>query len=930
MNVGETQATSRIWRLTAVFALALIVRLVYNLYIAQHRIVDVGDSFYYLTAGRTLAKLVRESQSIEVFFSQLCAGAQYVPGSFNSFSSLGLSDRLLIDGPIYPSYLAAIFLITGKALETAAFNASQLTFAIANSLTDSLLAVVIAFLGEISFGVAAGVLAGVLWSFYLPAVINTQQCYGEPVVALILSAFLAALFYQSKQCGKRRDSEGKGKPDLLLSLLVGWLAGLVMLAKPAFVLLPPLMLALHLIAMAFAGRLRGRAFSAASLLLGTLIALTPWLLYTSTVSGAPRLIVNRAPGYNLYIGNFLPTDGWKTCPVVEGIPDSVVDARRYIDSEIERRPAEFFSLLLRKIPRLWAGVWNDFHSTAFGISYKWQNIGQALYQFLFIIGLAVGCAGRLKQTRSFSFCAAMTLGYAVAFHYIYVLFEPVPRYAFTAMPLVIVLAAGGLSLLAMSVLSLGKKERRRFIFQSVCLIAFFAILASAFYSFSFPVALFWSVCPASWDLRVVLAGVFALLFLLLGYATYCILRTAKISGPISAVVLIKCFTITALIAAACALSDPAFLEWDITLPKEKSLINLPIDLPNIGKDLPPKIYILADVQAKTGAPALAFTVNGHEIETYGLPLYELTSASPDIPKLINLQSRNMDVDSRTFRQWWVFPVDTRLFTFNGLNTITIDVKGRNQVRVFGDYGKPLVDTTGGESCSYPSLTTFSWSKGFLTAECLDPRVYESTYFRGRAHVAVMAGRTAPGYNSLGGKEFPGVLRVRLAVPMLGRIDSEALGRPVQLFGQQGERQILGQYPIVFDCPMISLEEPLAQASVLHFQAQMRRRDVSVPATMALALEHDGDRQLFNSAWQPSCLRLDRDWQDVDFKTLLPAKADGWKTLRAHLLLSPFPGDRLYLHQKEALRDKIEVRDIKIEILPPPIPGGGAKGALKLL
>jgi len=101
VNVGAIRPASTTWRLLALFLLALVTRLVYNLYIALHRMPDVGDSFYYLTAGRSLATLVRESQSILIFLSHLCAAAHFDPDRCNSFSSVGLSYSLLTDGLRY-------------------------------------------------------------------------------------------------------------------------------------------------------------------------------------------------------------------------------------------------------------------------------------------------------------------------------------------------------------------------------------------------------------------------------------------------------------------------------------------------------------------------------------------------------------------------------------------------------------------------------------------------------------------------------------------------------------------------------------------------------------------------------------------------------------------------------------------------------------
>jgi hypothetical protein len=679
--------------------------------------------------------------------------------------------------------------------------------------------------------------------------------------------------------------------------------------------------------------------SFASLFLGVVLTLSPWLLYTSTVTGAPRLVVNRAPGYNLYIGNYLPTDGWKTWPVVDGIPDAVADAEKFIASEFERQPLNLASLSLRKIPRLFAGVWNDFHLSAFGVSYNLQNIFQALYLLLATLALMIFTAGKLKSVKPFSYAASLTMAWAVAFHFIYVLFEPVPRYAFTAMPLVLTLAAGGLVAFVRALAAVpSKKLRARTAWQYLFLILLFGIFSAALYRFWSPVGFLVVITKNASQLRQFSALFFFLVFVFFGFAFGRLLQRSGCGGFLCYWIGAKTFLLTALVAVAGALSEPAFFEWSYKLGGEPvSKITTNLALPDLGGSEPATVFLMADAQADDGPPALTFTMPDHgPVRSFPVPhtvtpqpisLCEVTAASKDIPTLLNLQGRMMDRDQRSFRQWWLYPIDARLLLFGGDNMIEVSAaQPKHAVKIFADYVEPSPEAGACESADLPSMTMFSWSKGFLTADCRDPRVYENTYFRGRATAVYLN-------DSRAGQPINGALRLRVAVPMLGQnVQSLALPGSIVLLDAPEERLVTGISPnsFLFVSDLKSLAAPVAPASLLHFRAKMRTNHPDVPAIEAISLEVGQAKTLYSPIWQPSCLRLDKDWREVDFTTILPANTKAWRELTAHLLLSPYPSDRLYLHRQEALKDVIYVKDLKLEILPPFNPGGRASGVLKLL
>jgi hypothetical protein len=222
-----------------VLLLALTIRVVYNLFFFQHRICDIGDSSYYLTAGKALADLVRASWSethLSDFLVRLCQPTSVIPGSFQSFSSTNLSDRLLLDGPIFPSYLAGLFLLIGAqagAAANLALNAHSQFYAIANSVVDSFSCAIGLRLCE--FGLRSQdwlAWLALVMALYAPSIINTQQCYGEPFAYFLLCCW-ALLACFAELAGWIKVQLIVVRASLCLSeLLFCWLCSVVCLCWP--------------------------------------------------------------------------------------------------------------------------------------------------------------------------------------------------------------------------------------------------------------------------------------------------------------------------------------------------------------------------------------------------------------------------------------------------------------------------------------------------------------------------------------------------------------------------------------------------------------------------------------------------------------------------------------------------------------------------
>lgn len=938
------------WQPLLVLLLALTIRVVYNLFFFQHRICDIGDSSYYLTAGKALADLIRASWSethLSDFLVRLCQPTSVVPGSFQSFSSTNLSDRLLLDGPIFPSYLAGLFLLIGAqtgATANLALNAHCQFYAIANSVVDSFSCLLVCAFTSLAFGRKTGLLAGIGMALYAPSIINTQQCYGEPFAYFLLCCWTLLLVLLS-------GSGSSGKLRLLNYFLLALFSGLLMLAKPAFVFLPWLGIAVYLVASVVFkggsnpvhGSIDGQVVAAVSkggsplstfalplltFALGLAVALAPWLGFTRSVSGQTMLVVNRAPQYNLYIGNYLATDGWKTWPTQPNIPNTMADAKAFVMDEFKSSPLALIGLFLRKIARLTVGVWNEFQYPVGIFTIVEQNIWQGVLLLLSCLGLA---AALNKEDR---IAKALALAFAaiILFHLMYACFEPVPRYAITAMPLVMAFAAQGVLTFYSACLQAKNGSQRGLLFSLV----FWGLSGlNWLYRFASPVAPFalvFSTCSFE-QIRILVAfcwcAYFVWLFVLLAQILDLSNGYAKLSR-LAIVSLVASAALSVLCTAAFFLQDPALSESSILLapggPGFPAKVRFP--LAELEQELPTQLpgplpsyfrqfdsLLLVDCETTAPPPVLVVSVNGRSFPARTALMWnELLPAEKDVPVIIDLQSRAMSVDKRKFRQWWAVPFSTGALRKSLENELTLSVPtGSQPVRVFADW----VNNSTKSDVLIPSLTKFSWTKGFLTFDHRDSRPYEL-----RPASPLTMSELKSSYFA---KLLP-QLRLHLAIPRLpqavtlitGAVPNPPLGHGSKsILTHAAEHVVTGGDPRTFRLQVpVSENELTANMRVdFSFEVGMSKGPRPVEVELAFSGTKAGQPITWRSQWQPASIKADSEWQRYTYSNLLPADFDQWRNITCTVSMAPFAADQLYLHPKEAQRSQMTVRNLLVEVSP---------------
>ncbi len=116
--------------------------------------------------------------------------------------------------------------------------------------------------------------------------------------------------------------------------------------------------------------------------------------------------------------------------VVSGIVDN-----------LEKHPLEMIALELKKIPRLWAGGWNEFRYSFFGLSFEMQNVWHSMLLFFAFVGICL-TASQVRSTRSMpTMFVGLSAVLIICIHFSRNAgFEPIFRYNITAMPFVCLFA----------------------------------------------------------------------------------------------------------------------------------------------------------------------------------------------------------------------------------------------------------------------------------------------------------------------------------------------------------------------------------------------------------------------------------------------------------------------------------------------------------
>ncbi len=481
------------WVFAAIaFVFGLVPCLLHNLIFCESRIMLSSDGKHFLHTVALLVEYLRDF-----------AGG---PQAAAFLASSDLASHIIFDGPLISLIYAPIFLLLGKIPDPRDCLLLSYGHSCFHALSTAFLTLIAI---RLTGSRILGLTAALAYALYPPAVLQSGHFMSEiPVVAL-----LTVIFY----------CLSKSSPSFFSFLLAGCLASLVFLTKPALI---PCLVLLTLFGLLKLGAsalnsgagpigtaqktghtghtgagdaseadlelsepqgkfaqktkmqipfaavidfLSRRRLQISGLICGIILVMIPWMVFSFNTTKSIFPTAQRQPLFNVVTGWNYEAGAWahNPTPQLTAIFTEADGPFAAAAGIWQSHPLESIGLAFSKLSRLSSCPWNDFKGRSLGLDENSQILVHRLLIACGIFGAAIFlfCRKRyLKQEQSKILQMAILIS---ASHLAYLMVECQPRYAFTAMPFVCLLAFYGLW--QVSCLSFHDPIRRFVILSSVAI-----------------------------------------------------------------------------------------------------------------------------------------------------------------------------------------------------------------------------------------------------------------------------------------------------------------------------------------------------------------------------------------------------------------------------------------------------------------------------
>ncbi len=393
------------------FITGLIPCLLHNMIFCESRIMLATDGKHFLHTVSLLTEYLKQLNSSSELAEKFAGQAD-------------LAGHLLFDGPIMSLFYAPLFFVLNKIptpRDWMILANGQSTF---HALSTALVTL---FVWRLSKNPLFACMAALVYGLYPPAVLQSGHFMSELPVTTALLLMTYTLTSQRK-----------------LALTIGGAAaGLIILCKPA--LIPAVLLSCLFAALCQQGR-KQKLLAGGAITVGVSVILALWSSFCFATTGSVFPTAQRQPMYNVVTGWNLEGDGWAYNPHTPNV-DMYTEADGPLPtaaSVFMTHPVESMRLMISKVSRLSACPWNDFKGRALGLDENAQLLihRMILACALFGVSIYAFCHKRYltNQQRNIIKISALI----IVTHLSYLMVECQPRYTFTAMPFVVILAIYGI------------------------------------------------------------------------------------------------------------------------------------------------------------------------------------------------------------------------------------------------------------------------------------------------------------------------------------------------------------------------------------------------------------------------------------------------------------------------------------------------------
>ncbi|MBX9668492.1 MAG: hypothetical protein K2X93_12780 [Candidatus Obscuribacterales bacterium] len=933
-NLIHSIAGNKVVVALAIFAVAVSCRLWHNNSL-EHRVWYLEDAQNYLRSGNAILRTVKGSTSPAGLLADIEADARTYSGIYHAFDSDKLVDRLLTDGPMFPLYLSAVEAACGLDPKTPQYENITSRVSIANSALDALTCVGVFLLGSLLLGNAAGIVAGLAYALYPPAIVNTQWCMSETFCTFML---VASTYYIGKTLiTPRATLPGR----LLQTTWAGIIFGATILSRPAFPLLLPILAVSILVGWrrtpgeSIKNVLLKVAPSLVSFIIAFSVTVSPWLLYTKCALGQARLTTNRLPAFNLISGNLSSIDGWTPFPNKLAFPEDMKAATTMIVEEAKTKPVDFALLQMKKVARLWSAVWNDCKYSVFGLGPLTQNVWHQLLLFMALGWGLIACSRARQNLERKQLLATSLVAGIVGLHFVYLSFIALARYAFTAVPFVILAASAA----AVWWWQKNGMVRMKYIWT---LLAFSAIAAVGceLKSFAANFAAFapGPIMPLVPWLCVALAtiGLAAVWY----FSTRAVLEAQDDQpepnrGNLSFWTLaLSGFAITICGITGSITGSRAWAEWSCPITHQTA--SQTISIPAVHPPFQTTGYILCDLSSESPLPQINVSINGTELTSDAIPLAMLQKDNESIVRSLAIQAGCMDTDYRSTRHWFAVPFPTNLIADGKNNTIELRNRDTNNpVSLYGDISNQSQGQADGAT-TLPSINSMSWNyavEGCDFRQPMEPRPFEQIQVLGKTIASKLHDQDAMHRDSKDLSPSPGKqtgrYRIRVLLKNRTKAKQQTAASPAtqnqsrsatEIFKQSpGEHTANGGNPVTFylaDKP-VAVPEELLRSHPIRFTCDLKAEKHSANANLNIVFK-TGIGDVWTPSWQPECIPLENKWKHITIIDSFPKLLLEHNGVNVQPIVTPFNGDLLFSNQKKAARQKVVIKNAKLEILDTPI------------